>query len=248
MSDRASRTLTVLSKRALTPNMLRIELTGDELSHFPEGYESGYVKLNVHLPNGKTCVRSYTVRAFDHDAKTLTLDFVLHGDNGPASAWAMHVKEGEAVVIDGPGPVKLVDMSADWFLICGDMTALPAISVNLERLPSHAKGYAVIEVASEADKQAINLPEGVTLQWLVNPQPDTPNTMLADAVMALPWIDQGRPYAWLACEFTTMRRLRRYFKQDRQVAKEDLYMSSYWKMGDSDEGHKAAKKADVDTD
>ena len=43
-----------------------------------------------------------------------------------------------------------------------------------------------------------------------------------------------------------MRHLRRYFKQDRQVAKDNLYVSSYWKMGDPDEGHKAAKKADVE--
>lgn len=235
-----------MSKQALTKNMLRIVLTGDELSHFPEGYESGYVKLNFTLSTGKKCVRSYTVRAFDLDALTLTLDFVVHGDNGPASAWAMSVKDGETIVVDGPGPVKLVDMAADWFLICGDMTALPAISVNLEQLPKEAKGCAVIEIANEDDKQHINLPEGIDLQWVINPHPDTPNTILSDAVMALPWGGQGRPYVWLATEFTTMRHLRRYFKQDRQVAKDNLYVSSYWKMGDPDEGHKAAKKADVE--
>ena len=38
-------------------------------------------------------------------------------------------------MVSGPGPKKLVDMNADWFLIAGDMSALPAISVNLEKLP-----------------------------------------------------------------------------------------------------------------
>lgn len=245
MAGRKSRTLTVVRKQHLSPNMIRIILGGQALADFPEGQESGYVKLCFTSP--VRCVRSYTIRAFDPRKKELTLDFVAHGDNGPASAWASSSQVGDVITIDGPGAVKLVDVSADWFLITGDMTALPAISVNLEKLPSNAKGYAVIEILSEADKQILTAPKGIDIQWVINPHPDKPNTLLADAVKALTWLE-GSPSVWCASEFESMRSLRRYCKQEQQVERGQLYASSYWKMGDTDEGNKAAKKTDTEAD
>ncbi|ODS22555.1 NADPH-dependent ferric siderophore reductase [Candidatus Endobugula sertula] len=247
MPNRASRILTIVRKQLLTTNMMRITLGGEALRDFPEGQESAYMKLSFVSKSGKPCVRSYSIRAYDPQALTLTIDFVVHGDNGPASAWAIQSKVGEQIVTNGPGPVKLVSQAADWFLIAGDMTALPAIGVNLETLPQDAQGYAVIEVISADDRQLIEAPSGVQVLWVTNPHPDTPNTILADVVKALDWLE-GRPNIWLASEFDTMRNLRRYFKTERGVDRADMYASSYWKMGETDEGHKAAKKRDAEAD
>lgn len=246
MAARPSRLITIAEKIQLTPNMIRIVLGGDSLNDFPEGQESGYVKL-VFQKNGKTVVRSYTIRAFNPITKQLTLDFVVHGDNGPASAWAISAKVGDSITINGPGPIKLMNHNADWFLIAGDMTALPAMAVNLEKLPAKASGYAVIEVLSEADCQDLKTPDNMHVNWLINPHPDQPNTVLTDAVRALPW-QEGTPDIWVATEFETMRNLRRYFKLEREVTRDELYISSYWKMGDTDEGNKAAKKIDPEAD
>jgi NADPH-dependent ferric siderophore reductase len=87
----------------------------------------------------------------------------------------------------------------------------------------------------------------VTVHWVINPHPDKPNTQLADKVKSLPWLD-GEPSVWVASEFETMRNLRRYFKQEHNLARDHLYVSSYWKMGDTDEGHKAAKKIDPEAE
>jgi NADPH-dependent ferric siderophore reductase len=249
MSARRYRELVVKKKTALTPNMIRIVLEGDDLKDFPEGQESGYVKLVFPANEGasKPITRSYTIRHFDLSVRELTLDFVVHGDNGPASAWALGVTEGECITIDGPGPTKLVDQSADWFFLAGDMTALPAISVNLESLPEDAKGYAVIEVLSADDKQVIALPEGIDIHWVINPTPDKPNTYLVDTVKQLPWQD-GEPNVWVASEFDAMRSLRSYFKKERGVQRGQIYASSYWKMGETDEGNKAAKKMDTEAE
>ena len=65
--------------------------------------------------------------------------------------------------MDGPGPTKLVDNESDWFLLAGDVAGLPALCCNLEQLPQDAQGYAVIEVISEADKQTLNVPDGIDL-------------------------------------------------------------------------------------
>jgi len=251
MTGRAIRNVTVKHKQWLTPHMLRIILSGDALSDFPTNFESGYVKLRflshelASSMNEKPLVRSYTVRAFDQAECELTIDFVSHGDNGPASAWALACSAGDKINIDGPGAAKLINMDADWFFLAGDMTALPAISVNLEKLPPTTIGYAVIEVLSEEDKLPIYVPEGVSVHWVINAHPDIPNTLLVDKVRSMPWQD-GEVSVWVASEFSTMKSCRQYFKIERKLNKNNMYISSYWKMGDTDEGHKKAKKIDAD--
>jgi NADPH-dependent ferric siderophore reductase len=264
MAGRALRNVKVAQKKLLSPNMLRIILSGEALHDFPENFESGYVKLRfladvneiypidisddvvARLVNPKPRLRSYTIRAFDQKRCELTLDFVAHGDNGPASAWALSCNVGDSISIDGPGPAKLINMDADWFFIVGDMAALPAVSVNVERLDAAAIGHVVIEVLSEEDKIPLVVPKGVFVHWVVNAHCDSPNTVLADKVRSLSWCD-GVPSVWVAAEFSAMKNLRQYFKIERNVNKNNMYISSYWKMGEADEGHKKAKKMDVET-
>jgi NADPH-dependent ferric siderophore reductase len=247
MAKRLNCELTVVKKILYTPNMIRIVLGGSDLANFPEGFESGYVKLLFDRSEGRPLTRSYTIREFDAAQRELTLDFVVHHDGGPASSWAMDASVGDVITIAGPGPAKLVDFSADWFFIAGDMTALPAISVNLEKLPKDAKGYAVIEVIDEADKIILDVPDSVEMHWVVNPTPHKPNSVLADSVRALPWLD-GTPNIWVASEFEAMRNLRRYFKKERSVERGQIYASSYWKIGETDEGNKLAKRMDAEAE
>ena len=244
MSSRRNRLLTVKHKMAVTPNMVRIILAGSELYDFPEGQESGYVKLLLPTEY-KTLKRSYTIRAFDAEAQELTLDFVVHGDLGPASAWASNARPGDSIEIDGPGPNKLLEPSADWVFLAGDMTALPAISVNLEKLPESARGYAVVEIIDEQDKQTIRIPSNMELHWVINPRPDQPNKILVNKVKSLSWLE-GMVNIWVASEFEAMRSIRHYFTQEHGVERRQIYASSYWKMGETDEGNKAAKKLDAD--
>lgn len=246
---RRGRTLTVIDKQQLTSNMLRIVLGGDDLCDFPHDQAGGYIKLLLPVGGDKPLKRSYTIRSFSPESQELILDFVVGGDKGPASTWAKQAVVGDSIAIDGPGGVKRVDEmpSTDWVFLAGDMTALPAISVNLERLPQEATGYAVIEVLTEADKQMIAKPEGIELHWVINPNPDQPNSVLVDAVRTMPWLP-GNPVVWVASEFESMRGLRQYFKYEQAVARDQLYISSYWKMGDTDEGNKAAKKRDALTE
>lgn len=258
MAGPVIRQLTVVKTERITPNMQRVTLGGDDLADFPQGQESGYIKLlfpREPVPQDmeptakelRPMMRTYTIRAFSAAACELVVDLVLHGEGdhaGPASNWARNAQPGDTLAIAGPGGTRLVNNEADWFLIAGDMTALPAISCNIEQLPPHARGYAVIEITEEADKQAIKAPAGITFQWVINPHPERPSTLLSDAVRALPWLE-GRVSAWVACEFSTMRNLREYLKRDREIARGDVYVSSYWKIGRSEDQHKTDKREDA---
>ncbi|MCW2294753.1 NADPH-dependent ferric siderophore reductase [Pseudomonas sp. BIGb0408] len=240
----APRTLRVISSTSVTPHMLRITLGGDEIDSFPADQESAYIKLIFPAPGSDgTLMRTYTVR--HQRAEQFDVDFVLHDDAGPASQWAKDASPGDSITVGGPGPKKLVDNSADWFLMIGDMTALPALSVNLEQLPTDARGHAIIEVIDERDIQPLQHPAGVELHWLINPHPGEDSQLLVNRVRELAWLP-GRPSIWAACEFSGMRALRQHFREERQVDRKNLYISSYWKLGSSEDQHKLAKREDAD--
>lgn len=236
------RQYTVMAIRDVTPGMRRITLGGPAYSGFPAGAEGSYIKLHFDTGAPEPAVRTYTIRHQRHEQSELDVDFVLHGDHGLASAWAMDARIGDRIKMGGPGPGKLIDTDASWYFLAGDMTALPAISVNLERLPANARGYAVIEVLSQADQQQLEIPEGVEVHWVNR---DAGEISLLSAVKSLPWYD-GDVSVWAACEFETMRALRRYFKGERQVAKQRCYVSSYWKNGLREDEHKRVKRQDAE--
>lgn len=236
------RLLRVIRSAPVTTNMLRVTLGGAGMSAFPANQEGAYIKLMFPpTDGGRGIVRTYTVRQQRHGE--MDIDFVLHEDGGPAANWSRQVQPGEEILIGGPGPKKPMNPHADWFLLVGDMTALPAISVNLEQLPGDARGYAVLEVISEADIQPLRAPANVELIWVVNPHPGENPELLLARTKELVW-QPGTPSVWAACEFSSMRALRRYFREDRQVDKADLYISSYWKLGSNEEQHKVEKQQD----
>ena len=243
------RKLNVVKASELGKSMKRITLQGDDLADFPENQESGYVKIRFpkNLDNEPTNsnkdfdLRSYTIRAFDLEKRELVLDFLLHGDSGPASKWASSVQIGDSIEIAGPGPAILA-APADWYLFVGDMTALPAIAVNLEKLPPESRGVALLEINSSEDIQDLIKPDAFEVKWIIN---SNPLNGCEDLIQAFSCVDiKGEnPYAWVAGEFELLRFARKLLKHDKSLPKESLYLSCYWKIGANDPEMKKAKAA-----
>jgi NADPH-dependent ferric siderophore reductase len=249
MADRPkTRTMVVLGSRRVTPSMLRVTLGGAGMVGFPLDQQGGYVKLMLSAEVGATkpVVRTFTIRK--QREGELDIDFALHGHGpmGLATKWALAAAVGEEIALGGPGPAKPSPPGFDHYLIAGDMTALPAISVNLEALPRHALGQAFIEVQTKEDCQQLESPPGVTIRWLVNPRPGSRPDLFEEAVRDASW-PAGSIYAWAACEFSAMRRLRTYLREERGLEASALYLSSYWKSGLAEEAHKVLKRDDAMT-
>ena len=248
MSSRPSpRNLTVLARKRLTPSMQRVTLGGPGLSDFPAEQEGGYLKLFLgEDANGKRIVRTYTIR---HQREgELDIDFALHGGAaaGPATAWSLSVEPGSSIPVGGPGPAKPLPPGHDFYLVAGDMTALPAISVNLVALSNDARGVAVIEIQNDADQVELDKPEGIEVRWLVNREPGSQPALLSDELrrIALP---QGKLAGWAACEFSAMRNLRALLRDELGLRGDSLYISSYWKAGLIEDEHKRVKREDAET-
>lgn len=247
---RVARELTVKSAKNLTKNMRRITFHGDGLSSFPPHSTGAYIKLifDIHAQE-KPAMRTYTVAEQRSDQNEIDVDFMLHGEqraegnHGIAAPWSVHAKPGDKISIFGPGPAKFINLDAEYFLLAADMTALPALAANLKLLPDNACGAAFIEVLSEADKQDLKKPPNVELIWIINSSPGSDESPLFHVVEQSHW-HKAKHSVWVACEFKTMRKIRHYLKVERSIEKSHLYISSYWKKGNTEEQHKVTKQAD----
>ncbi|EHK0842622.1 TPA: siderophore-interacting protein [Vibrio parahaemolyticus] len=248
------KTLVVTDTETITPNMQRLTLQGEALSHFPRDCEGSYIKLlfndmggadlSILSEDDRPIMRTYTIRRFHPETSSIEVDFVRHVTQdlqcGFAARWAMAAQKGDTINIVGPGSISNLNTEADWFFMAADMTALPALSAKIRTLPEEAKGYAVISVLSPADIQPLHAPAGMELIWLTEGQ------ALADSVRELEWLD-GNASIWCACEFDSMRALRQYFRNEKEVDRENIYISSYWKQGVSEDGHKMIKREDAES-
>ncbi|MGC7893789.1 siderophore-interacting protein [Vibrio anguillarum] len=248
--------LTVVGSQQISPSLQRITLQGDSIEHFTLENEGDYIKLLFSedgstdlsrlTPDQRPIMRTYTIRSFDATNNRIEIDFVRHEAEdkqcGFAVRWAMHTAIGDTISIAGPGKAQGLNLSGSWFFLAADMTALPALAAQLKRLPRDAKGYAVIEIEHVDDKQALQAPENIEISWVVKDS----STNLATSVIEKNWLGENGS-VWCACEFDTMRTLREYFRNEKEIAKDNIYISSYWKRGVSEDGHKQLKQTDAQT-
>ncbi|TPQ20496.1 siderophore-interacting protein [Streptomyces sporangiiformans] len=248
----------VVRTERLTPHMQRVVLGGEGLADFSTGTSTDhYVKL-LFGPEGVTypepfdvarireefpreqwpVTRTYTVRAWDPELRELTLDFVIHGDEGLAGPWATRVQAGEVVRFLGPGGAYAPDPEADWHLLAGDESALPAIAATLEAMPDGAEVYAFVEVEGPDEEQKIA--SDLEIVWLH--RGDRPiGEALVEAVRALEF-PEGRVHAFVHGEAGFVKELRRLLRVERQFPREDLSISGYWRLGHNEDGWQAAKR------
>ncbi|MFB7029825.1 MULTISPECIES: siderophore-interacting protein [unclassified Streptomyces] len=250
----------VVHTERITPHMVRLVLGGPGLDGFDVGeYTDHYVKL-LFAPEGVTypepfdmerireefpreqwpTTRTYTVRAWDPERRELTIDFVVHGDEGLAGPWAARAEAGDTVRFLGPGGGYAPDEAADWHLLVGDESALPAIAAALERLPAGARAHAFVEIADAAEEQKLETAAGVDVTWLH--RGDRPvGEALVEAVRALDF-PAGDVHAFVHGEAGFVKELRRHLRLDREVPRERLSISGYWRLGKSDEAWRAIKR------
>lgn len=148
---------------------------------------------------------------------------------GPATRWAYAVQPGEDIQIAGPKACALQPEGADWLLIAGDETALPAIGRWLEEMPADTRGQVFIEVDQDDHVQTIDHPEGVQITWLPrNGAEAGTTTALYDAITTCDWWD-GTCFAWVAAETLTLVPIRRWLRREKGLPKEQVDVSGYWR-------------------
>jgi NADPH-dependent ferric siderophore reductase len=241
---------TVRRVSQLTPHFTRVTFTGDDLHGFGTDRRDQRVKIVFpiegvglsdfgcddaealaggtwyskwrELPDQiRNPFRTYTIRDVRPDKREVDIDFVAHGDGGPAAHWLLSAAPGSEVVLIGPDAHSLDSaIGIDWHpgdarevLLAGDETAAPAICAILETLPQHVRARAFIEVPTAADILPVSrngdvvtwLPRGHAdhgsrLQWTVarwvESNPDTWGSARVDALQPVPDTDVDTELLW----------------------------------------------------
>jgi NADPH-dependent ferric siderophore reductase len=226
--------------------MHQVTLGGSGMKSLPLGQQGGYIKLLLKQPGllGMPMMRTYTIRT--QREGEIDVQFALHGEQaaGLATKWAQQAKPGDTIMVGGPGPAKPFFPDHDFYLAAGDMSALPAIAANLEALPADARGMIALEIQHEDDAVPLAKPDGIDIEWIVNPHPGTQPRLLADALRAVE-LPQGHIAGWAACEFSAMKELRAFLREQLGLGPRSLYISSYWKLGINEGEHKKVKQQDA---
>lgn len=257
-------TLNVVGSKRVSPNVVRVTLGGDDMDLFtPMGFDqwfrlflarddqdslrlptrtSGmwYVQYLATPKARRPWVRNYTVRAARPDLREIDVDFVVHGDAGPASSFALSAQPGDRVGLLDQGVGYNPRLPHDWTLVVADETGLPAVAGICESLPDDARGLAVVEIPEAADAQDFRVPAGVELRWVVrdgaeppagvDPRDLLPGRLALEAVRSaeLP----SRPvYAYAVGESTLATGVRRHLVNDRGVPKTHVDFVGYWRHG-----------------
>jgi len=221
--------LRVVASREITPRMRRVQLTGDALDEFNPrpGQE-----LVLHLPqNGaEPARRHYTIRDFDPQKKLIDVDFVLHGHATPGTRWALEVRPGDPLLVNGPRGRMAIASDADWHLFTGDETALPAIFALAKALPARAKAFVFLEIGSAADEQPLASDAQVTLRWLHrNGTAPGPSSITLDALQSFA-LPPGKGFAYILGETSNVR-AQRHSLLARGMTREQIYAEGYWRPG-----------------
>ena len=221
--------LTVKEKIQLTPHYIRIVLEGPDMAVFAAARVGDNNKIMV---GGS--MRTYTCRSLDLEKGLMVIDFVSHGDNGPASRWAINAVPGDPLEVFMKVKEKQLFLPADWYLLTGDHTALPVISVMLESLPATAQGKAILEVYSQEDILDLKKPDGVEIEWVFNNEPGKKSALTS--YFNHPDLPaQLSKFVFVAAEHAAVNEIQHLLRNITSLQRQEWQAYAYWKFGQAEE-------------
>lgn len=248
--------LSVQTVEEITPNLIRVTAGGDGFDAITNNDATDkYVKimfadpqhgltppydladLRENSPEKLPRNRTYTVREINADEKWLSIDFVVHGDEGIAGPWAKATQPGDALVLVGAGGKYAPEAQSPWHLFIADHTAIPAVSSALEAMPAGAGGVILANVEHGEDRLLPEVPAGFAVMWV-----DSDEALIA-AVRDLEW-REGAPQVFAHGERETIKTIRKILKE-REVPRESLSISAYWARGRAEDQFQAEKREPI---
>ncbi|VVQ35542.1 siderophore-interacting protein [Pseudomonas fluorescens] len=154
--------------------------------------EGWYARFKAMIADRRPAMRTYTIRHLRAEQGEVDIDFVLHGETGPASRWALRAQPGDSMQILAPDR-RFSARDAGGFewkppqilkqvLLVADGTALPAAMGILDELAAMAEPpltQAFFEVDSPEDMLPVPDWAGLTVQWLIRGQASAGTLMVA---------------------------------------------------------------------
>lgn len=231
--DRPLRSAVVERREQLSPQLVRLHCRSEDLVGTELPFTDHYIKIAFG-----DVTRTYTVRSFDSATGRMAVDFVVHGTDGLAGPWAASVEPGAQFQFRGPGGKWAPSDEHTSFVFVGDESAAPAICAALEALPAGASATVLLEI--EHADATFPVPDGdaVDLRWVVR-DGARPGERLAAAVRELDAPDDA---AWFVHGVAEMiKDVRRLLFVERNVPRDVVSISGYWRLGLTEDSWQASK-------
>ena len=107
---------------------------------------------------------------------SLAIDFVLHGAS-PTGDWVRAARIGDRIDAAGPRGRTLMCGLPTGICSIGDESCIPAIFAMLEGLARSDRAFVFLEIANDAERQAVESAAAVQIAWLPrNGAPPGPST------------------------------------------------------------------------
>jgi NADPH-dependent ferric siderophore reductase len=142
---------------------------------------------------------------------------------------------------NGPGGAYGPDEAADWHLLVGDESALPAIASAVEALPAGSRATVLLEVADETEEQKLSSAGDVDVTWFH--RAGSTAARGDDLVAAVEALDfpTGNAQVFVHGEAGFVFRIRKNLFTDRGLARDRVSLSGYWRLGKNEDGWQAEK-------
>jgi len=223
------RRITVRAVEDLGPHYRRVTFEGADLLGFDSPGADDHIRIFLPPPGGRLpaslegielASREFTPAAFD--GERLAIDFVLHG-GGAASDWAERAGPGDEVLVGGPRGSMRIEGRPDWWLLAGDLTALPAIRRFLGDVPAEAAVDVIVLAEDPADERALGPVGGRRVAWVRS---------LDGLVAALDEAPAraGEGFAFIAAEQGVVKPARAWLER-RGVGPDHAVVKGYWREG-----------------
>lgn len=249
----------VIETQHLTSSLVRVVFGGDGLADYVDTEHADRYVNALFIPDGAPYAapfdpdavrelpaehrprgRRYTIRGWDPDTRRLTIDFVVHGDIGFAGRWATRARPGDLLQIVGPHGGYVPDPDADWYLMVGDESAMPAIAVALERVVPGKHVVAVLVVDGPQGELPLDCPGDLDVHWVHRTGADDVDRLVrAVAEVVFP---SERVDVFVHGEAHEVRAVRQHLIRSRGIAREGASISPYWRRGDEDETWRMHKR------
>jgi NADPH-dependent ferric siderophore reductase len=211
----------LLRRDEISPHLLRLTLAGDGLAGFGStGIPDEWVGL---IAPGQFQSRYYTVRSWD--GRELVLDVAVH-EVGLVTEWATRDCVGARVTVTEPRGSFAMPDDAEWLLLVGDLTAMPAMARIAETMLARPTPVETRIWAEVPDDLTGYLPVGPDVTWLEPPGPG--QSALAAVVESIDW-PTGDGYFWMAGESAQMRAIRKHLMRERRLPSAAYDVMGYWR-------------------
>lgn len=220
----------VLDVERHSPSMVRVELGGPGLADFVSlGVPDEACVFEFPVPNAVAGLRPDPGRWYSlHEVEPnyLAIGIVIH-PGGLGSDWAEKASVGDTLRITQHNSWFRRPAEAQWQVLLGDITALPAIARIITESAADLPTRAIVEIPDPGD-ELDEWEHAADITWVHNAGLTTTHSVLAELARDLQLPD-GPGYVYVAGEASVTRAARKLLRAEHKVPAEQSGGIGYWR-------------------